>query len=132
MVLWDGLRIEGFTTDGITAPERLQETETEVGSDGFVVVTRASANAEIVTLTLYPNSPGYRILSETFSQEQSERGSLPVHTYHQENSITGDVMSDPTAILLQGPLLGEGVAGPREFKILLPDPVKRYAENIVA
>lgn len=132
IVLFDGLRLEGYTENDISAYERLQDPDVQIGADGHTSVTRPSATAEIVTLVFYPSSTGYKILADTYAAEQAQVGALPTHEFYQENAVTGDVISDKAARILQGPTFNEGAqAGPREFRILLPKPTKSYGENIV-
>jgi hypothetical protein len=131
-VLLDGLRLEGFISDTIADYERLQEVQTDVGADGHVSITLPSTTAKIVTLAFYPSAPGYKILADIYKAERTEVPK-PAHEYHQEDAVTGDVVSDPGAILLEGPLMSVGAqAGPRSFRILLPNPTEDYGANVTS
>lgn len=131
IVTWDGLRVEGFTTDGIATFEKLQESSRETGADGFTTITKPATLGRVATLTLYANSPGYKLLAETWNDEKAATGPVVEHTFQMEDVVSGDLVSDPAAVMLDGPVMDIGTTGgTRSFTILLPDPTERYGSEI--
>ncbi len=127
----DDLRIQGFAPDSMIEYERLSEAEVTVGADGFAAVSKASSRALVATLTLLETSPGYRILADFWTEQENTVGPFTVRPFYMEDIINGDIVSDPQAVIIQGPVMSKGArVGTREFKIFLPDPTEKFAQNV--
>ena len=127
----DGLRIQGLAPDSAIQSEKTSESEVTVGMDGVAVVSIAPGRARVVTITVLETSPGYRILADFWTDQRNTIGAIVPRPFNLEDLINGDLLNDPEAVLLEGPVISKGArVGTREFKMLLPNPTEKFAQNV--
>jgi|GEM_PF-3360294 hypothetical protein len=126
-------RIQGFSGDTIvTVSPVTADDEHEVSVDGSAVVLNVSSdNRHIVTMTLHPESTGYKYLAEIRAEQRTEveeGGALTARAFRLTDPSNGDTWESDHAIIISRPdvSMGSGRDGV-EFRVLLPDPTVSLA-----
>jgi len=122
-------RITGFAGDTIISVSPVTaDDEHEVSVDGAAVVVNVSTdNRHIVTMTLMPESKGYKYLAAIRAEQRAgfglEGGEIPARAFRLYDPGNGDTIESDHAIIISRPELVMGAGrDPVEFRILLPDP----------
>ena len=126
-------RITGFAGDTIiTVSPVTADDEHEVSVDGSAVVVNVSTdNRHIVTMTLMPESKGYKYLAEIRAEQRTELaegGALTARAFRLYDPGNGDTVESDHMIIISRPELSMGSGrDPVEFRVLLPDPTLNLA-----
>lgn len=121
-------RITGFSGDTIiTVAPVTADDEHEVSADGKAIAINASMdNRHIATLTLSPESKGYKYLAAIRDEQRTEiaeGGALTARAFRLYDPSNGDTIESEFAHIISRPEIAMGSAREGvEFRILLPDP----------
>jgi hypothetical protein len=129
-------RISGFAGDTIiTVAPVTADDEHEVSVDGTSVALNVSSdNRHIVTMSLKPESAGYKYLAAIRADQRTEvaeGGAIPARAFRLFDPSNGDIVESEHMIIISRPELVMGAGrDPVEFRILLPDPTIKLATSL--
>jgi len=129
-------RIQGFSGDTIiTYSPVTADDEHEVSVDGSAVVVNVNNdNRHIVTMTLHPESKGYKYLAAIRAEQRAEveeGGALTARAFRLTDPSNGDIIESEHAIIISRAeiTMGKGRDGV-EFRVLLPDPTENLGSAL--
>jgi hypothetical protein len=127
-------RITGFKGDtSMTLAPVTADDEHEVSTDGITVtLNRSTDRRYILTLSMDPESIGYKRLAEIRAEQQAEEaGAIPKRAFRLRDPSNGDEVTSDYAIIISRPELALGSKREAvEVRILLPDPTIKLGEDL--
>lgn len=127
-------RITGFKSDTmITLAPVTADDEHEVSTDGATVtLLRSTDKRYLLTLSMDPESLGYRRLAQIRAEQVAEdAGAIPKRAMRLTDPSNGDDVQSDYAIIISRAELAMGKGRDAvEVRILLPDPTIKLGEGI--
>jgi len=129
-------RITGFAGDTIISVSPVTaDDEHEVSVDGTAVVLNVSTdNRHIVTMTMMPESKGYKYLADIRAEQRAELaegGALTARAFRLYDPSNGDAVESDYAIIISRAEISMGSSrDPVDFRLLLPDPTLTMASAL--
>jgi hypothetical protein len=126
-----GREIVGFMEDGITITPVSDFAESVVGADGGVVVSETNDERHECVLNMMEGSLGFKDLADLFEIQRTQNPKQGLE-FIMEDYVIGDKISERSAFFTGRPALtkAKGVTA-RVWKLILPNPLIKYAEKVV-